>query len=84
MAGLPEKAAATQSSRKPSAFVSGSTYHYNTCWRALGRSGKLDTPDQDRTADLQRVRRHRHKTTGAAAKHALVDIRPRTGLSRDR
>jgi hypothetical protein len=84
MAGLPDKAAATQSSRKPSAFVSGSTFHYNTCYRASGRSKMLNTPGQDRTADLQRVRRHRHKTTGAAAKHALVDIRPHAGLSRDR
>jgi hypothetical protein len=38
MAGLPEKAAATQSSRKPSPVVSGSPYHYSSCYRSSGRS----------------------------------------------
>jgi hypothetical protein len=38
MAGLQGKAAATQSSRKPSPFVSGSSYHYSTCYRSAGRS----------------------------------------------
>ncbi len=38
MEGLPEKAAAAQSLRKPSPFVSGSPYHYNTCYRSSGRS----------------------------------------------
>ena len=35
MEGLPEKAPATQSSRKPSPF---SPYHYSTCYRSSGRS----------------------------------------------
>ena len=38
MEGLPEKAAAAQSLRKPSPFVSGSPFHYNTCYRSSGRS----------------------------------------------
>jgi hypothetical protein len=37
MEGLPEKAAATQSLRKLSPFVSGSYYHYSTCYRSSGR-----------------------------------------------
>ena len=56
MAGVPEKTAATQSPRNPSPFVPGSTYHYSTCYHASGRAKMFNTPGQDRTGDLQRVR----------------------------